>query len=189
MARGVLANQAGRNQNLRGSEGRLLASDIEPALFSASPSLYASESLGATRSLLRTAMLSGTSCLYIHSWLARQCISLLLFVAIVLKSDGLSIEVAAARSIVPWKLFVTAIIPSELFLADIFGRKGMALNQLGMTDLANGVVLLKSENWDAHPGASGFVDNMSACFWLDSNATNCDSEMYRSEQVRRSPLS
>jgi type II secretory pathway pseudopilin PulG len=80
MARGVLANQAGRNQNLRGSEGRLLASDVEPALLSAIPSLCASESLGATRSLLRTGMLTGTSCLYIHSWLARQCISLLLFV-------------------------------------------------------------------------------------------------------------
>jgi hypothetical protein len=260
MARGLLANQAGRHQTLRGNGGLFQATDSHPSLDSASPSPCGRGCLGQPDPPCSGAYFLGLAG---QIGLVRLYISLLLFVAVVLKSDGLSIEFASGRPIVPWTWLVVALIPwelllsiwlvsgmaqrrallaalgmfgafsvyslgllgagasscrcfgrwelhpawtlsldlttiwallwllrcpnsgltggtmkspcshsgpqvgtyrlrgllclivwlslSALFLAVIFGRKGLALDQPGMTDLGNGVLLIEPEKWDGHP--------------------------------------
>lgn len=132
MARGVLANQAGDHQTLRGTGGLFPATDSNPSLDSGSPSLYVHGCLEQLNPPCCRAYFLGLAG---QTGLVRLCISLLLVVAVVLKSDGLSIEFASGRPIVPWTWLVVALIPWELLLS-IWLVSGMAQRRAFLAALA-----------------------------------------------------
>ena len=114
MAQGILAKQAGGVKTLRGKKGLLLVGKSDPSLATAIPSELVPESLRQFDSQFGWAYLGGLASITL---LMRFSIALLLFVAIVLKLDELSIDVAAGRVNGPWLWPVVALIQWELLLS------------------------------------------------------------------------
>jgi hypothetical protein len=179
MARGVLANQAGRHQTLRGTGGMLPATDSDPSLDSASPLLYVRGYLGQLNPPCGRAYFLG---LADQTGLVRLCLSLLLFVAVVLKSDGLSIEIAVGSPIGLGTWLLLVLILWELFLSiwllsGIVQRRALtaALVTFGLFSIYSLGLLLAGASscgcfgrWELHPAWTLSLDltAISALLWL-----------------------